>query len=305
MQKKYLIVIAGPTAVGKTALTIKLAKVFKASILSADSRQFYKEMNIGTAKPTEEELAEAPHYFINSLSVTDEYSVGKFEIDALGLLENLFLKTNVVFMTGGSGLFIKAVTEGLDEFPEIDPAIRKELNTLFETKGLEVLLEELKEKDVVSFETVDKGNYRRVIRALEVIRQTGIPFSSFCRGLKKERNFKIIKIAIAGDREELYERINRRVDRMFDKGLLEEVKKLIPFKTKTPLKAVGYTELLDFLEDKLSMEEARELIKRNSRRYAKRQLTWLRKDRTYTWFHPSDYKDILEFINYCIDREKL
>nr|WP_051720176.1 tRNA (adenosine(37)-N6)-dimethylallyltransferase MiaA [Anditalea andensis] len=292
----FLIVIAGPTAVGKTDLCIKLAKKFNTSILSSDSRQFFKEMNIGTAKPTVSELMEAKHYFIDHLSIHDPYDVRIFEKETLQLLENLFKNHKCVIMTGGSGLYIDAVCQGFDEMPDIDPLIREELNRLYRTSGIESLQRLLSEVDPEYFETVDKNNPHRLIRALEVFRGTGKPFSSFREKKRVDRPFKIIKIALYRDRAELYARIDMRMDQMIAQGLFEEARELFAFKDLNALQTVGYKEIFDFIEGRYDLEEAIRLLKRNSRRYAKRQMTWFRRDESYVWFHPSQNDQIIGFI---------
>lgn len=297
LKSKYLVSIVGPTAVGKTALCIDLAKVLKTEIASADSRQFYKEMSIGTAKPTEEELSQVRHHFVGDRSVKDEFSAGKFEKEAIEIIEELHKSKEAVIMTGGSGLYIDAVLNGFNEMPEIVPEIRQNLNSKFEKEGLNVLLDALKEADPVYYETVDKGNPYRVIRGLEVYLSSGKPFSTFRTGEKKLRNFNVIKIGLDRYREELYERINKRVDIMMSQGLLEEVKALEAFREKQALQTVGYKEIFDHLNGLTTLDEAVELIKRNTRRYAKRQMTWFRRDNEIKWFHPDDFQNILEHIN--------
>jgi tRNA dimethylallyltransferase len=293
---KYLLVVAGPTAVGKTDLAIRLAEHFKTEILSADSRQFYREMTIGTAKPTEVELAKVKHHFINNLSIKEEYTVGKYEIEALALLQVLFLKYDTVILTGGSGLFIKALCDGMDDIPEVAPEIREKLNEEFKEHGLAPLLEELKEKDPAYYEIVDKANPIRVIRALELCRGTGTPFSYFRTSVKKERPFQIIKVGLNRDREELYQRIEQRMDAMLEDGLIEEAKKLYDFRNLNALQTVGYTEVFDYIEGKYTYEEMVHQLKQNSRRYAKRQLTWFSKDKEFVWFRPGQEKEIIRFV---------
>jgi tRNA dimethylallyltransferase len=295
-KNNYLIVIVGPTASGKTALSIKLAKFFDTEVISADSRQLYKEMSIGTAKPTEEEMEGINHHFIDSHSIEEDYSIGKYEKDALKLLENLFDKKEVVILTGGSGLYVKVLCEGMDEVPETDPEIRDELNAKYRDYGLEPLIEELQQVDPEYFAIVDQSNPQRVIRALEVFWSTGSPFSQFRTGEKKQRDFSIIKIGILWDRKKLYERIDRRMDLMLENGLFAEAEKLISYKDKNALQTVGYKEIYDFLEGKYDKEEAIRLLKRNSRRYAKRQMTWFNKDKEITWFSPEQEEDIINFI---------
>lgn len=294
--RRNLIIITGPTAIGKTGLAVFIAKFLKTEIISFDSRQFYKEMKIGTAVPTDEERAEVPHHFIQNLSIHQDYTVGDFEKDALQKLEKLFQKHDTVVMVGGSGMFEKAVTEGLDEFPEIDKSIREELNQEFENQGIEPLQNELQQVDPEYFEQVDINNPVRIIRALEIYRGTGKPFSSFRKKQTAPRNFNLIKIGLELPREEIYERINRRVDLMMEEGLLEEVQSLYEFKHLNSLQTVGYKELFDYLDGKIELDFAVDEIKKNTRRYAKRQLTWYRKDENIKWFSPFEKEEILEYI---------
>ena len=296
MSKNYLIVIGGPTASGKTAVSIKLAKFFKAEIVSADSRQFYQEMQIGTAKPTEEELAEVPHHFVGHLSIEDEYSVGDYERTAIRQLDRLFFRHNIVVLTGGSGLFIKAVCEGLDDFPEVPDKIKEDLEADYKMFGIGFLQNELQEVDPDYYEEVDLNNPRRLLRALSVCRASGSPFSRFRTRNKARRDFTPIYVMLKWDKEELYERINERVDKMMEAGLLEEAKSLHPNKDLNALQAVGYQELFDHLEGNSTLEEAVELIKQNTRRYAKRQFTWFRRDGHWSFFHPNEIREIAEFI---------
>ncbi len=284
MQRKQLITIIGPTAVGKTALGIAFAKAYQTEILSCDSRQFFKEMTIGTAVPSREELEAAPHHFIQNLSIHQEYSVGEFERDAIQLLNQLFEKHDVVIMVGGSALYEKAITHGLDDFPEIPESINQELEQELEKEGLERLVEELQKVDPEYAATVDVSNPRRILRALGIYRSSGKPFSNFRTSTSKKRNFEVVKIGLEAPREELYERINDRVDLMLKAGLLEEARELLPHKNLTALKTVGYQELFPYLEYNYSLEEGIRLVKRNSRRFAKRQMTWYRKDPSVTWF---------------------
>ncbi|MEQ8243307.1 tRNA (adenosine(37)-N6)-dimethylallyltransferase MiaA [Fulvivirga sp.] len=297
LKSKYLVSIVGPTAVGKTDLCIDLAKALKTEIISADSRQFYKETSIGTAKPTEQELSQVRHHFVGDRSVEDEFSAGKFEKEAIEIITELHESKEAVIMTGGSGLYIDAVLNGFNEMPEIDPEIRQNLNSKFEKEGLKVLLDELQEADPVYYETVDKGNPYRVIRGLEVYLSSGKPYSAFRTGEKKHRNFVVIKIGLDRSREELYERINKRVDMMMSLGLLKEVKALEAFREKQALQTVGYKEIFDYLDGLTTLDEAVELIKRNTRRYAKRQMTWFRRDNENKWFHPDDFQNILGYID--------
>lgn len=288
----------GPTAVGKTDLCVQLAKHFDTEIISADSRQFFREMQIGTAKPTPGEQQGVKHHFVDSHSITEEYSAGAFEQDVLALLEQLFRQHNVVLMTGGSGLYVRAVLEGMDEMPEVDPQVREELTEKYEQEGLEPLLDQLQQLDPLYFAQVDKANPQRVIRALEVCRSSGQPYSSFRKSERTERPFNIIKIALTRDRAELYSRIDQRMDLMLEQGLLEEAKALYPYREHNALQTVGYKEVFDFMEGKYDWEEAVRLLKRNSRRYAKRQLTWFSKHpEEYTWFHPEQWQEIVAYIN--------
>lgn len=294
---KSLIIITGPTAIGKTGLAVYIAKRLQTEIISFDSRQFYKEMKIGTAVPSAEELAEVPHHFIQNLSIHDEYSVGDFEQDALNKIEELFQKYNSVVMVGGSGLYEKAVTEGLDIFPEVDASIREKLMVELNKFGIEKLQEELKVSDPDYYEQADIQNPHRIVRALEITRGTGKTFSSFRQNNLQPRNFNVIKIGLELPRNEIYERINQRVDLMMNSGLLEEVKSLYKFKELNSLQTVGYRELFDYLDEKISLDFAVEEIKKNTRRYAKRQLTWYRKDEKIKWFSSFEKEEILQFIN--------
>lgn len=284
LQYPLLICIVGPTAIGKTQLSIALAKAFKTVILSADSRQFYKEMNIGTAVPEPEELAAAPHYFIQHKSIFESYSVGDFEKDAMGKLTHLFKEKKVVFLVGGSGLYVDAVVKGLDTFPEVPGTVREQLNDTFKEKGLEPLQDELKEVDPNFAEEIDLQNPQRVIRALEVYRASGKPFSSFRRAKKANRPFNVLYLGLNAERETLYNRINLRVDTMIEKGLVEEAQRLYEHKHLNALQTVGYRELFQYFDKQCSFEEAVEEIKKNTRRFAKRQGTWFRKNPEIQWF---------------------
>lgn len=287
-KRKTLIVIAGPTAVGKTAAAIRLGCHFQTEILSADSRQFYKEMSIGTAKPSPEELAAAKHHFIGSHSITETYTVGDFEQEALRILDEVFSRHDVAIMVGGSGLFIRAVCEGFDELPVAEPAIRDHLNHQYAEKGIGYLQEQLKAADPVYYNQVDLNNPQRLIRALEVYRTTGQPFSGYRTAKQHIRPFRIIKIGLNMAREQLYARINQRVDVMMSEGLLDEVRELLPYRNLNPLQTVGYTELFDYLQGKTDLPTAIELIKQHTRQFAKRQLTWFNKDKEITWLNPFD-----------------
>lgn len=273
-QKPLLITINGPTAVGKTAQSIAVAKHFNTVILSSDSRQFYREMSIGTAKPNPDELTEVKHYFIDSLSIQDEYSAGKYEREALTLLDELFKSHQVIILTGGSGLYAQAVTHGFDKLPA-DANVREELNLLLEQSGISVLQEELKDRDPEQYEKMDVQNPQRVIRALEVCRISGQKYSELIKGESKERDFDSLSFSLIMERQKLYERINLRVDQMMEAGLLDEVKSLLPHRNLAALNTVGYKELFHHLDGHGSIEEAVEMIKQNTRRFAKRQITWL------------------------------
>ena len=291
-----LISIVGPTAIGKTALAIEVAKHFNTEIISNDSRQFFKEMNIGTAVPSEEELNQIPHHFIQNKSIKETYSVGDFERDGLTFLDQYFTNNSTCVMVGGSGLYEKAITVGFDEFPDIDPQIREDLNQELETFGIEKLQNELKANDPIYFEEVDIHNKQRVIRALEIFRGTGKPFSSFRKQNLNKRPFNIIKIGLELPREEMYERINKRVDIMVNEGLVEEAQSLYPLKDLNALQTVGYRELFDHFDDKISLEFAIEEIKKNTRRFAKRQMTWFKKDTEVNWFSPLQKDEIIQHI---------
>ena len=299
MQKpdKTLIVIVGPTAIGKTDLAIQLAQYFQTEIISADSRQFFQEMTVGTAKPAEWELLQAKHHFINSHSVTDEFTVGDFEKQALQLLSEIYLKHDTAILVGGSGLYIQAVCQGFDDIPKADQGIRERLNNIYAEKGIEELKKQLKNIDPDYFQEVDLNNPQRLIRALEVYETTGKPFSSYRIRNVNLRPFNIIKIGLDISREELYRRINHRVDVMMESGLLDEVRSLTPYRTLNALNTVGYSELFDHLDGKMTLEEAVEKIKQNTRRFAKRQLTWFKRQDDIKWFEPEHPQDVINYLN--------
>ncbi|WP_335965340.1 tRNA (adenosine(37)-N6)-dimethylallyltransferase MiaA [Galbibacter sp. PAP.153] len=300
--KKYLITVVGPTAIGKTSLAIKLAKEYHAEIISSDSRQFYKEMRIGTAVPEEEELAEAKHHFIQHKSIFEDYSVGDFEKEASKMLHKLFTSNNFVIMAGGSGLYNDAVIKGLDDFPDIDPSIRQQLNQQLKKDGIEALQDRLKSLDPDHFNNMDVQNPHRLIRALEICMGTGKPYSSFLNQKKEQRNFQTIKIGLTAERETIYNRINQRVGVMMQNGLLEEARKLHQYKNLNALQTVGYKELFNYLDGKWTLDFAVSEIKKNTRRFAKRQLTWLRKDEDILWFdHTANLSDILLKVNQKIE----
>lgn len=284
MENKHLIVLAGPTASGKTATAIKLAKALDAEIISADSRQFYKELSIGTAAPTAEELSQVKHHFVHNLSIEDKYDVADYERDVLSFLKQYFKTKDIAIMTGGSGLFIDAVCNGLDEMPDISEEVRDRVSKMLETDGIEALQKEVEKVDNEYYQVVDRQNPRRLQRALEVYYQTGKPYSTFRQRNVAKRDFDIVKLAILWDRDKLIERINLRVDMMMQQGLLDEVKSVYPKRHLNSLNTVGYKELFDYLDGKCTLEQAVEQIKINTRQYAKRQMTWLRKNGDYQWF---------------------
>lgn len=292
-KRKTLLTIVGPTAIGKTRMAIALATHFGTEILSCDSRQFFKELRIGTAVPSAEELMAAPHHFIQHKSIFESYSVGDFERDAIALLDKLFKKHDVVVMVGGSGLYAKAIIDGLDDFPEVDEVIRQELNEAYAQKGIGYLQELLKTLDEVQYNQMDVQNPQRLIRALEVCRASGKPYSSFLQRKEKQRDFTSVQIGLTADRTEVYERINKRVDMMLEEGLLIEAQNMMPYKHLNALQTVGYKELFSFFEGECSFEAAIEAIKMNTRRFAKRQFTWFQKDKRIKWF---DYRSSLEEV---------
>ena len=291
-----LIIIEGPTASGKTGIAIEIAKRFGAEIISADSRQFYREIPIGTAAPTQAEQNKVVHHFVGTLSVVDDYNVYKFEHDVLNLLNNKLVDVPVVIMTGGSGLYIDAVCKGIDILPDIDESIRVSVNELFEKKGLAAIQEKLLQLDPVYYKQVDLNNPKRLLRAIEVCLQTETPYSQLRKNNPQPRSFDIIKIGISIPRDILVERINNRVDEMMENGWIEEAKSVYLHKQCNSLNTVGYKELFAFFENKLTLEQAVEKIKTNTRRYAKRQMTWFRKDKEIQWFDYEDVEDIIEFV---------
>ncbi|MEE2700476.1 MAG: tRNA (adenosine(37)-N6)-dimethylallyltransferase MiaA [Bacteroidota bacterium] len=277
-KQKRLIVISGATAIGKTALSIRLAQHLNTAIISADSRQFYKELKIGAAPPSKEELEKVKHHFIQHLSVKEDYNVGCFEQDAIEKMEMLFIQSKDVIMVGGSGLYIDAVCNGLDEFPEVNKNTRNELIARYRNEGITILQDDLRQKDPLYYDMADINNPQRLIRALSVIKESGKPFSSFRKREKIVRDFEIQHYSLEMERERLYKRINLRVDKMMQAGLLKEVESLIPYKRKNALQTVGYKELFEYFDGNSSLDEAIEKIKRNSRRFAKRQISWLKRD---------------------------
>ena len=281
---KFLITIVGPTAIGKTSLAIKLARNYKTEIISADSRQFYRELNIGTAKPSNDELSSIKHHLINNISVNDKYDISQFESDARKIIDKLFKTKDYVILVGGSGLYIDTILYGIDKIPDVEESLRKELNMEFQNNGLKNLLAQLKKIDPNSYKNIDLNNHRRIIRALEVSISSKKPYSSFLTDSVKESNYNEIIIGLNCDRDKLHSLINKRVDKMIQCGLIEEVKKLVKFKNLNALNTIGYKEIFDYLDNKISLEQSIEKIKTNSRRYAKRQLTYFNSNKTINWF---------------------
>lgn len=296
MTRKTLIAIAGPTASGKTALAIEVASHYRTEIVSADSRQFYRELPVGTAQPSADELAAIPHHFVASRSIFEELNAGRFEEEALAVISRLFPMHDEVVLTGGSGLFLDAVCKGLDALPRTSPEVRESLNNIRQEEGLVPLQAMLREADPVYYEKADLNNPQRMIRALEVFISSGKPYSSFLKEQAKPRPFRIVKFAIDMDRPVLYHRINARVDAMMAAGLLEEARQVYPHRHLKTLETVGYTELFNYFDGKTSLEEAIDLIKRNTRRFAKRQITWLKRDRDVIWLRPEDFQRIPALI---------
>ena len=303
MMDKYLVVIAGPTASGKTATAIQVAKTLGTEIISADSRQFYKELPIGTAAPTKEEQDEVQHHMIHNLNVEDKYDVADYENDVLALLKKLFINHECVVLTGGSGLFIDAVCKGLDSIPDISEETRTKVNKLYEEGGLFALQNEVQHLDPEYYNIVDKYNPRRLQRAVEVCYQTGLPYSSFRNNTAKVRDFKIIKVALLWDRNELISRINLRVEKMVSEGLIEEAKAMYHKRHLNSLNTVGYKELFEHFDGKTTLNEAIENIKINTRQYAKRQMTWLRKNNDYQWFTIDEIPEMINYIKSTINSE--
>src|SRR5450759_1194291 len=294
--KNILIVLLGPTGVGKTDISVDLAARFNCEIISADSRQFFMEMRIGTAVPTDHQLNTIKHHFIRFLSVEDYYSASLFERDVLDLLSRLFSRNNIVLMSGGSGMYIDAVCNGIDDIPDVDPVVRERYISKYKEEGIEGLRVALKLLDPEHYAKVDLKNHKRIIRALEICETAGRPYSSFLKNQKRERDFGIIKIGLERTRDDLYNRINSRVDDMIEMGLEEEARLLFKFRNLNALNSVGYREFFDFFDGIFSRDKAIELIKRNSRRYAKRKITWWGKDKDIKWFQPEQVQDIIQFI---------
>lgn len=294
--RKTLVVIAGPTAVGKTALAIEVARRLCAEIVSADSRQFFREMNIGTAKPSASELAAVTHHFINTLSIREDYDAARFGREALLCIQQIFVTHHYAVLCGGSGLYIKAVTEGFDDIPEVNPQIRESLITQYESHGISWLQEKMQQEDPTHYTEIDTQNPQRLIRALEVKLGTGESISSFRRNAKLQHDFNVIKVGLEIPRDELYQRIDHRMDEMIRAGLFDEAKSLYPYKSHNALQTVGYQEIFDYQDGKHDKDEAIRLLKRNSRRYAKRQLTWFKRDTDMRWFHPDEIDNIVQWI---------
>ncbi|MPM99796.1 tRNA dimethylallyltransferase [bioreactor metagenome] len=292
-----MIVLLGPTGVGKTRISFSLAERFNSPIISSDSRQFYRELKIGTAAPTDEELTLFQHYCIGSHSIHDIYNAGTYEQDVLKLLNELFVKHRVVMLVGGSMMYIDAVCNGMDDIPSVNDEIRSQCQQLYTEKGLVYIQNELKRLDPEYYNQVDLQNYKRVLHALEICLQTGKPYSSQRMGQRKRRNFNVLKIGLNRPRPELYERINQRVDMMMQAGLLQEASQFYNYRHLNTLNTVGYKELFNYMEGKCTLEEAVQMIKQNSRRYAKRQMTWFNRDKDIFWFHPDDVAGVVRFID--------
>ena len=293
---KELIVIAGPTGVGKTDSAIAVAAELNTEIISADSRQIYKEMSIGTAVPERSQLDAVPHHFIQNKSIHQYYNASDYEFEVIELLDSLFTHNDKVILTGGSGLYIDAVIKGIDDLPKSDPELRKQLQQRIDSEGLDSLRKELKVLDPVSYHSIDLKNPKRLQKAIEICLITGKPYSDFLKRTPKKRNFSVKTLALNMDRKELYNRINHRVIQMIDKGLVKEAELLLEYKGLNPLNTVGYKEIFLFLEDEISLERAIELIQNNSRKYARKQITWFRKDNQYKWFHPTEIENMLRYI---------
>ncbi len=291
-----LIVITGPTAVGKTALTIEIAQRYGIPIINADSRQIYREIKIGTAAPTDEQLRAAKHFFVGTKSVCDYYNASMYEQEVLDILDKQFKTHNIQLLSGGSMMYIDAVCNGIDDIPTIRDDIREDMKRRYQEEGLEALCEDLKRLDPEHYQIVDKQNYRRVIHALEICHQTGRTYTSFRKQEKKKRSFRIIKIGLNRERELLYNRINARVDQMMEDGLLEEAQALYSLRRLNALNTVGYKEMFDYMDGRWTLEEAVERMKGNTRRYARKQLTWYKRDAEMTWFEPDQKEEILKYI---------
>ncbi len=303
MNKPTLIVLIGPTGVGKTELSLKIAEKYHTSIISSDSRQLYADLKIGTAAPTSRQLQRVKHFFVGTLQLTDYYSAAQYESEVLETLDKLFAHNPIQVMTGGSMLYIDAVCKGIDDIPTVDKETRELMLHRYETEGLEQLCAELKLLDPEYYSIVDLKNYKRVIHALEICYMTGKTYTSFRTQTHKERPFNILKVGLCREREELYERINRRVDQMIDEGLIDETKAVYPYKHLNSLNTVGYKELFNYLDGKWTLPFAIEKIKQNTRIYSRKQMTWFKRDPEISWFHPDDYEQIMTFINQKIQKK--
>lgn len=292
-----LVVVLGPTGVGKSDVSIQLAKYYQSEIISADSRQFYKELSIGTAVPSVEDLNVVPHHFIQTKSIFDYYNVSAFETEALELTEKLFQSVNPLILTGGSMLYVDTVCKGIDDIPTVDPEIRDEVIDWYNKNGIEALRERLLQVDPDYYKIVDLNNYKRILHAVEIHQMTGLPFTSFRKNIVRERPFRIIKIGINQDRKILYERINSRVTKMIEAGLVEEARAVYPYRNLNSLNTVGYKELFTYFDGECTLDEAIDLIQRNTRKYARKQLTWFRRDQEIQWFEPQQISEIIAFVN--------
>lgn len=299
---KTLLVLLGPTGIGKTEISLQLAEHFNCPVISSDSRQFYKELKIGTAAPSQEQLSKVKHYFVGTHSILDEYNAGQFEQDVLQLLNELFTVHDVVMMAGGSMMYIDAVCNGMDDIPAVDVQTRNYWQKQFTDNGLEFIQQELKRLDPLHYAEIDKQNPKRILHALEICTITGKPYSDLRKGIRKKRFFDIVKIGLNRSRPELYERINCRVDVMMKQGLLNEATEFYQYRHLNTLNTVGYKELYDYLDGKLTLDEAINLIKQDSRRYAKRQLTWFNRDNEIYWFHPDQFEEIISFLNHKLSQ---
>lgn len=297
LKNKHLVVIAGPTAIGKTEAGIRIAKHFNSPIISADSRQVFKELRIGSSAPTQSQLKEVPHYFVSDRSIRDEINASTYEVEVNQLLDHLFLKYRVILLVGGSGLYIDAVCKGIDDLPSVDKEIRKKVQEQLDREGVESLRKDLKILDPVSYSRIDLKNHKRIQKALEITIMTGKPYSSFLTDTHKNRDYHIIRIALDMDRKDLYNNINRRVIKMMENGFEEEALKLYPYRNNNALNTVGYKELFLYFEGKTDRQQAIASIQASTRKYARKQLTWFRKNPAYQWFHPGDINGMIEFID--------
>lgn len=292
-----LLVVLGPTGVGKSDISIQLAQYYQTEIISADSRQFYKELSIGTAVPSAEDRKKVPHHFIQTKSIFEYYNVSSFETEVLELTDKLFRMVNPLILTGGSMLYVDTICKGIDDIPTVDPEIREEVIDWYNKNGIEALRERLLEVDPEYYHVVDLNNYKRMLHAVEIHQMTGLPFTSFRKNTIRERPFRIIKIGINQDREILYDRINRRVTKMIEEGLVEEARAVYPYRNLNSLNTVGYKELFAYFDGEITLDEAIDLIQRNTRKYARKQLTWFRRDQEIQWFEPQQFSEIIDFVD--------